>query len=136
MEIREVILPSGAVLKINPAPYSPAKQLFVACMKEIKAVDLGNDINADLGLNLIKDLFCSAISSPEIEKAMIPCLKAALYNELPISDKTFEPVEARQDYFQVMYEVAKENVLPFFPKNLLSQLSESMKKSQGSSNPK
>lgn len=126
MDIKEVLLPSGAILKINPAPYSPARALFVACTKELKHLQFNDQ--TDIGIGLLKDIFCTAVGSPEIDKAMVPCLKAALYNDLPITDKTFEPLEARQDYFQVMYEVAQENVLPFFPKALLLKLSASMQK--------
>jgi hypothetical protein len=32
---------------------------------------------------------------------------------MKIVEDTFEPAEARDDYLKVMFEIAKENVLPF-----------------------
>lgn len=122
MDIRVVTLPSGAILKLQPAPFAEAKALYQALLKEAKAVKVGED--TEIGFDLLKNILCTSLSSPDIEKALAKCMKKALYNDLPMNDGTFEAVESRQDYVQVMFEVAKENVLPFFPKSLLSRLSD------------
>ena len=126
MQIREIQLPSGSVLKVQPATFSESKNLYQAVLRDAKHLQF--DAETEIGLSFLKDMFCTALSSNEIEKALEPCLKKALYNDLAISVKTFEPVEARQDYIQVMFEVAKENILPFLPKDIYAKLSEVAKK--------
>jgi hypothetical protein len=104
-------LPSGAVLKITIAPFHDAKALYQACLEELKTLKI--DPNDEIDVNLFKDLFCSALSSKKIEVALKDCLKRVTYNDLKIDDQTFEPIEARQDYILVCFEVAKENIAPF-----------------------
>lgn len=112
--MKEVKLPSGAILKITPSPFKEAKALYQAILKEAKGISIsaGTDMAA-----LYKDLFCAAFSSPEIEKCLWDCFKRCTYNagngDLRIAEDTFEPVAARDDYMSVCIEVAKENVIPF-----------------------
>lgn len=110
MELKEVILPSGAKLKITPSPFAVAKNLYQAILKEFKNINL--DSKTDLA-TLYKDLFCIGFSSPDIEKCLGECFKRCTYNDLKIDDNTFEPLSSRDDYMNVCIEVAKENVLPF-----------------------
>lgn len=104
-------LPSGATLKITVAPFHDAKALYQACLEELKFLKV--DPNDEIDVNLFKDLFCAALSSKKIEVALKECLKRVTYNDLKIDEQTFEPVEARQDYILVCFEVAKENIAPF-----------------------
>lgn len=115
---KEVTLPSGAKLEITLAPFEAAKTLFQAVLEEMRGLKL--DPNADIDVNLYKDLFCTGFASKKVEAALAECLKRATYNGVKISKDTFEPVEAREDYMQVMLEVAMENLKPF-TKNLLQQ---------------
>lgn len=119
--MKEIKLPSGAELKIGLAPFSDSKALYQSVLEEAKSLRL--DPAAEVDVNLFKDLFCAGLSSKKIEMSLKECLKKCLYNGLKIDpDKTFEPVEAREDYFQVCFEVAQENIAPF-TKNLLQQYS-------------
>jgi hypothetical protein len=113
-------LSSGAVLKITLAPFAEAKALYQACLEELR--NLHVDPKEEVDVNLFKDLFCVGLSSKKIEAALWPCLKRATYNDLKIDDSTFEPVEARQDYVPVCFEVAKENIAPF-AKSLYAEFS-------------
>lgn len=109
---KEVTLPSGAKLKITLAPFADAKALYQAMLEEAKSLQL--DPEADIGHpNLIKDLFCTALSSKKIEACLVKCMERATYNDLKINNDTFEPESARDDYFTVCFEIAKENVAPF-----------------------
>lgn len=112
--MREVKLPSGAVLKITPAPFADAKALYQALLKEAQGVEIHSKMEMT---NLYKELFCRGFSSPEVEKCLWKCLERCTYNggngDLRVSNDTFEPVSARDDYMSVCMEVAKENVLPF-----------------------
>lgn len=108
--MREVKLPSGAVLKVNAAPFKDAKALYQAVLKELKEVPVTS--KTELG-SLYKDFFCVGLSSPIIESCLWECFKRCLINDMKIDDQTFEPVERRDDYMMVCLEVAKENVFPF-----------------------
>jgi hypothetical protein len=108
---KKISLPSGAILEITVSPFGISKALYMAMADEAKALKL--DPKAEVDVNFFKDLFCSALASKKIETALDECMKRALYNGLRISSDTFEPVQAREDYFDVCYEVARENVYPF-----------------------
>ncbi len=112
--MREVKLPSGAVLKIQPAPFAVAKSLYQALLKEMKGIAIGPQSNMQ---DMFKDAFCIGLSSLEIEACLWECFKRCTYNggagDLKIDDQTFEPVERRDDYVKVCVEVGRENVLPF-----------------------
>ena len=125
-KFREVKMPSGAVLKITPAPFADSKALYQAFLEEAKGVQL--NAKGQVG-NLLKDLICSGFSSQKVEAALWVCMGRCIYNagkgDLKIDQDTFEEVEARQDYMDACMEVAKENVGPFtkgLPR-LFSQLS-------------
>lgn len=112
--MREVKLPSGALLKVAAAPFTPAKALYQALLREAKGVQISSNTEIPV---LYKDIFCAGFSSQEVEKCMWECFKSCLYNsgagDFRITDQTFEPVAARDDYISVCVEVTKENVLPF-----------------------
>jgi len=58
-------------------------------------------------------MFASAFSSPEVEKALWPCLIRSLYNGEKIVPDVFEPDEARQDFIPAALEITSENIVPF-----------------------
>ena len=115
---KKVLLPSGAELEITVSPFAVSKALYMAIAEEAK--NLKMDANTELDTNFLKDMLLTAVSSKKIEIALDDCLKRVTYNGLKIEKDTFEPVEARQDYFEVMYHVARENVYPF-TKNLCAR---------------
>jgi hypothetical protein len=106
-----VLLPSGAELTITLAPFKDGKALYQAVLEEVKSLTLDPDANVDV--NLWKDLFCTGFSSKKIDAALDACFKRVLYNKLRVDDNTWEPASARQDYMQSCIEVAKENLAPF-----------------------
>lgn len=112
--MREVKLPSGAVLKVAASPFAVSKALYQALLKELRAVPVSS--KTDMA-SLYKDLFCVGFSSPAIEACLWECFKRCTYDcgkgELKIDEQTFEPVKNRDDYMRVCAEVAQENILPF-----------------------
>lgn len=112
--MKEVKLPSGAVLKITPSPFAVSKALYQAVLREAKGISVS--AKTELG-NVFKDLFCTGFSSPEIEVCLWKCFERCTYNsgngDIKIDENTFEPVNAREDYTPVCMEVARENILPF-----------------------
>jgi hypothetical protein len=123
--MRSIQLPSGAELKIGLAPFSEANALFKAVGVELK--NLKVTLDTDLDVNLLKDVVCSAVASDKIESCIWDCMKKCVYNESRITKETFEPEEARQDYYVALFEVAKENLLPF-TKSLSAQFADILKK--------
>lgn len=117
---KELTLPSGAVLKIQPAPFAEAKALYQAILEEVKHVQIS--ATSDM-TSVFKDLACIGFSSRKIEQALDQCFKRCLYNNLKIDKDTFEPVEAREDYIVVCVAVTKENITPF-GKSLMQEFSQ------------
>lgn len=104
-------LPSGAELRITLAPFSDSKALYQAFLEEIKSLKW--EASTEIDTNFIKDIFCVGLASKKFEAALWKCMERALYNNLKITENSFEPEEARQDYMVVCFEVAKENIMPF-----------------------
>ena len=107
-------MPSGAILKVVPASFAAAKDLYQALLEEAKGLAIKSDMDM---AQVYKDLFCIGFSSKKIEAALWECFKRCTYGgtgaDLKVDKDTFEPIEARGDYVQACIEVAKENVLPF-----------------------
>lgn len=114
--MKEVQLPSGAVLKTEPAPFAAAKALYQALLKEARSISIvdGNDLG-----EIVKNAFCAGFSSAEVEACLTECMKRCTYRmgpghpDMKIDKDTFEPVDSRQDYLAVSTEVIKQNVGPF-----------------------
>lgn len=107
---QEFKLPSGASLKYNLAPFKEGRDLYQIVIREMKDVPFNS--KREIG-EVLKDLALIAMSSKEIEVAIWACLKRARYNDIKITEETFESVDARGDYMTVCFEVAKANLEPF-----------------------
>lgn len=118
MSLREVKLPSGRVLKITVAPFDDSRTLYQSVLEEVKGLKL--DPEAEIDVNLFKDLFCVGLSSKKIEKALWKCFERATIDDLKVNNDLFEAVEHRDDYMAACFEVAKENIQPF-TKSLFAQ---------------
>jgi hypothetical protein len=115
-QVDPVKLPSGALLKMQPAPFADAKALYQALLKSAaEGVKISNENEM---VNIFKDLYCTGFSSPAIEACLWKCFERCLYTpaggvDSRITPDTFEPVACREDYTTVCLEVAKLNVYPF-----------------------
>lgn len=112
--MKEIKLPSGAILKIGTTPFSVSKALYQAILEEMKGISLSSELQLN---EIIKNIFCVGFSSKKIETALQECLKRCTYNagngDLKIEESVFEPLEAREDYSLVCVEVTVENIRPF-----------------------
>lgn len=136
---REVQLPSGAILRINIAPFVDSKNLAQSLLSELSDVnfDLKTDTKNVVEMaKVFKEIFCKGFSSPLIESYLLKCMERCSYDNgkgaLRIDRDTFEAVDARQDYVTTCIEVAKDNVFPF-GKSLFADykiMSEKVKSSQ------
>ena len=109
MSDTDITLPSGAVLICNVAPFKDAKALFQSLMKVWAGSSLVPFSMVDGG----SAMFASAFSSPEVEKALWPCLIRSLYNGEKIVPDVFEPENAREDFIPVCLTVVQKNIIPF-----------------------
>jgi len=103
-------LSSGAVLEFDLAPFLEAEELFQVFTGELKPIKLEKDTHV---VTMYKDAIFTLMSSKNFRAAIWVCLKRALYNGQRVTEKTFEPQSAREDYLACLYEVAKENLAPF-----------------------
>lgn len=119
--MKEFKLPSGAVLKVGLSPFAVSKELYQAMLLEIKDIEL--KWSTDLDANFFKGIGCSLLSSKQFESKLWECFKKCTYNGEVINEETFESEKAREDYLEVCYSVARENIYPF-TKTLMQRYSE------------
>lgn len=117
-------LASGAELEIQPAPFADAKALFQAFLEEARGVEIKGGV--EMG-DVLKNIFCSAFASAKLEAALYKCLERSRYNKLKIVPDLFEDVKAREDYLEVCYLVAEENLRPF-TKSLYARFKDLLKR--------
>lgn len=129
---------SGIKCVINGADFVSASRLKVAVLKAIK--DSGvkiSEIDFTKLLSGVKDDMESAVKSgaldsllevvieldcsKEVNEAIFDCLARSTYNGERIIRETFEPEEARGDYYMIIIACLKRNLSPFF-KTLISKL--------------
>ena len=120
-------LPSGAELEITLSPFPVSKALYQTILEETKGIELSSKMEM---FTVFRELFLTSMCSPRIEKCLWECMKRVTYNGLRITEDTFEPEEAREDYPIVCLEVAHKNVAPFL-KNLSAQYSTLLEKLGG-----
>lgn len=127
MASKKIVLPSKAVLEIFPSDFAVARTLYQAVLEETKGHKM--DPSAEVDTNLLKDLFCTMLSSKKVEAAVEACMAKCTYNGHRIESVStvFDPVEARQDYLMACYEVAVENISPFM-KSLYAKFSTVLEK--------
>lgn len=116
-------LPSGVELELGLPDFDDAMALLETIFGELKAVniDLTVDVNnlqetlaQEMPVGLVKDVVCQVIGSKAIKRDLRACMARCLYNGSAIDAKTFEPADARGDYFPAAWEVIRFSLLPFF----------------------
>lgn len=108
--------------QINIAPFKEAMALKNAIMREIKlgTIDLTAFKNKKIEDILKSDIspFLDAIiavdSSEAVNSAIMGCLVRCTYQGEKIIAATFDNAEAREDYYSIVFECLKVNLMPFF----------------------
>lgn len=112
--MKEVLLSSGAVLKIGNIPFEDANNLKKAVMRELKSISV---LSTRQLMDLYKDYLCTALASEDVERCLWECMKRCIYNrgsgDLKIDKETFQPSESRIDFTEVQMEVAVDCLTPF-----------------------
>lgn len=132
----EITGKNGVKIKVNVAPFKDAIRLKNAITKEASKVgfdltklDLNKDVDATFVNSIIKPIL-AIDSSDEFYNAVMKCMERCLYNGEAIREEIFEDEGAREDYYTVLIEVVKVNLVPFF-KSLVSSSQHLTQKKQG-----
>jgi hypothetical protein len=124
-------------LRITPATFDEAMDLKDAVEDAVKSGKLNIDIeeakegidnissvgsiNSESLTSLINTIL-SIDNSKTVRKSMFVCAERALLGNDKINKDFFEKVENREYYYEIMFEIIKVNLMPFF-KGLFSKLS-------------
>jgi hypothetical protein len=115
----EFTAPSGAQVVINVADWADAKRLKKAIERELSESGLKIDLQADM--SSLASALLRVDSSDAVDAALAPCLARCLRNGMKITDATFNDVEARKDYYEIVHKCIEENLRPLV-ESLLSLL--------------
>lgn len=115
----EITTQSGAEVKINAADFLVSMQLKSAIIRALRESDLDlAQIDLDnltkSSIEPIVQAILSIDSNEQVEASLFKCLARCTYDGEKISKDTFEPVERRGDYYEIVIACLKENLLPFF----------------------
>lgn len=102
---------SGAKVTLPTAPWRDAVALKNAIHKEIAASPVKIDFSADIGV--VAKFILQADSSEVIYDAVMKCLIRGTYNDVKITEATFEPESARGDWYDLLELCLKVNYYPF-----------------------
>lgn len=103
---------SGAEITINMAGWKEAKTLKKVLQAEISKLDL-TGIDKATDINALLPLVMQIDSSDALDAALWPCLVRCLRGTEKITEQTFENVDARADYYEIMLKCISVNMRPF-----------------------
>lgn len=110
----EITVPSGSKVVINVGGFEDTIALKNAIIREASKNGALGSLNFSSDISKLASLAALVDSSPEVYAAIWPCLSRCTYDGEKITKKTFEPVEARKDFYDIVIECVKVNVTPFF----------------------
>lgn len=108
---------SGAKVRINPADFRDAMALKSAIAKEISKSDFdlsAGSLTDKIDIADFAKIALAVDSSDTVYDCMFKCLVRCTYDGQKITEATFEDVNSRQDYYEIVIACLKENLLPFF----------------------
>lgn len=135
--MQEFKLKSGNVLKVNVAPFIDSIKLVNVVARAFSQRGLNFKIDRETELSFQglfsknPDAFIKGLMDIVFEEFVMElvfkCAERCIYIQNGVSVKitqdTFESESARNDFYEIMYNIAYENIKPFF-KNLLTVLSQ------------
>ena len=120
---------TGVEVKINPANFALADKLRKQVVRELKNINidipeksLKNKPKSEI-INVIINSLLTLDASDELQSIIFQCLTNCTYNREKIIYDTFEDMDARGYYYQIIGGCLQVNLTPFF-KNLFAELSE------------
>lgn len=112
----EIKLHSGNILRVQKAGLSQALALTNTIIDRLGGLLGTASADAEIAPVLISGL-SKIISNSEVQNQILACFQGCLYNNQNLTKDTFEDVEARKDYIEVLIIVAEANVKDFLPEN-------------------
>ena len=112
----EITLQSGNTLRVQKASFDKANTLTNTIIDRLGGLLGTATSDAEIAPVLISGL-SKIISDSEVQNQIISCFQGCLYNNQNLTKDTFEDVEARKDYIEVLIIVAEANVKDFLPEN-------------------
>lgn len=113
---KEITLQSGNTLRVQKASFDKANTLTNTIIDRLGGLLGTATSDAEIAPVLISGL-SKIISDSEVQNQIISCFQGCLYNNQNLTKDTFEDVEARKDYIEVLIIVAEANVKDFLPEN-------------------
>jgi hypothetical protein len=111
----------GRVIKINMANFDDTcdmKDIIEATLAEtgldLDSLELGKASLADMDIDFILKPILKITSNKEFRKILFKCLERSSIDGEKITRDTFESVENRGEYYPIVLECLKVNILPFF----------------------
>lgn len=123
-------LSSGATIDISVADIRTGYALFCDVVRAFKQYGLDLSVPEKWSFQEIirtntKQVingFLDVVTSQEVLDQLLVCGERAVYTKKGVSQKVtmevFEKEENREDFFEVLYKIAMENLRPFLPKAL------------------
>jgi len=121
---------TGAKVVINAAPMEDAIALKCAIHAKIaipeidlKSLKKGTkSIIDDMDIKILIEAILQVDADPEVNKCFMKCLERSTYDREKITARTFDDPENRKDYYKIITECFKVNILPFY-EGLISEWS-------------
>lgn len=114
----EFVSKSGAQVMIGLAPWKDAKELKNVIVSA--SVPLEKISFTEKSLDDFLSKFIVIIdSAPVFQAAIWPCLIRCTRNQQKIEQSTFDSIEARADYYEIVEACVKENLRPLLEKIFL-----------------
>lgn len=129
---------NGKTIVINAAGFKDAFELKNSIEESIKGQQLdlvkkGTSLE-NMDIAPLIQLVLSIDSNERFNTALFKCLEKCLYDQEKITEKTFEKVENRADYYNIVIECVKVNISPFFV-GLISRLKDMQSFNTGNQKP-
>lgn len=145
--MKDIQLKSGNILRFGNAPFIDSIRLVNVVARAFSQRGLEVKIDRDTEISFSglfgknPDAFVKGLVDVVFEEfvmnLVLKCAEKCLYVVNGVTQKitldTFENESAREDFFEIMITIAKENIDPFF-KNLLTALSRTSETARSESN--
>lgn len=123
-------LSSGATIEVSVADIRTGYALFCDVIRAFKAYGLDLSVPEKWSFQEIirtntsqfVNGFLDVVTSQSVLDQVLVCGERSIYTKKGVAQKVtldvFENEENREDFFEVMYTIAQENLRPFLPKAL------------------
>lgn len=118
----DLTVKSGAKVVINTAPFEDALALNNAIGQLLPSIDIKMDAELNIDVASMAKVMVVVGTQAPVQTLVMKCLARCTYNGQAITPSTFEPVTAREDYYECAIACVKENIGPFV-NSLFSQFS-------------